>query len=159
MIFGHYPEDGLSLWGEYLPASWESEMAVVQQSLDFYGANIYNGQRVRATEADLGWEATGSDLGPALTSMDWKLSPDSLYYGPKFLHERYGLPIVVTENGMANNDWIQDDGRVHDPQREQPKKSGMVFGSLTLSFCRSMPSNRTTKVADIPHLQRLTEPL
>ena len=27
------------------------------------------------------------------------------------------LPIVVTENGMANSDWIHLDGKVHDPQR------------------------------------------
>jgi len=40
-----------------------------------------------------------------------------MYWGPKFFYERYRLPIVVTENGMANVDWIALDGRVHDPQR------------------------------------------
>lgn len=87
----------------------------INQPLDFYGANIYNGQRVRA--AGDGWATTGSDLGPALTTMDWKVSEPSLYYGPKFLHERYRLPILITENGMANPDWVHVDGRVRDPQR------------------------------------------
>ena len=117
MVLGSYPEDGLSLWGEGLPDGWEQDLSQIQQPLDFYGANIYNGQRVRAAENENGWETTGSDTGPALTSMDWKVSPSSLYYGSKFLYERYQLPICVTENGMANNDWVQDDGRVRDPQR------------------------------------------
>lgn len=117
MVLGAYPEDGLALWGAHLPVGWEGDMETIRQPLDFYGANIYNGQRVRASDDAQGWEATGSDVGPALTSMDWKVSPSSLYYGPKFLYERYGLPIYVTENGMANNDWVQEDGRVRDPQR------------------------------------------
>ncbi len=55
--------------------------------------------------------------GPPLTTMYWRVLPESLYWGPKFLYERYKLPIVVTENGMANCDWIHRDGKVHDVQR------------------------------------------
>lgn len=33
------------------------------------------------------------------------------------MEERYGCPIVITENGMANPDWKHLDGGVHDPQR------------------------------------------
>ena len=49
--------------------------------------------------------------------MDWKVTPEALYWGPKFLHERYGLPIVVTENGLSMPDWVSLDGAVHDPGR------------------------------------------
>jgi len=49
-----------------------------------------------------------------LLSRPWRLS---LYWGPKFFYERYKLPIVITENGMANCDWVYLDGKVHDPQR------------------------------------------
>ena len=49
--------------------------------------------------------------------MEWQVTPASYYWGPRFLFERYGLPIVVTENGMANCDWMHLDGKVHDPQR------------------------------------------
>ena len=34
--------------------------------------------------------------------------PEALYWGPRFLHERYRLPIVITENGMANHDRVED---------------------------------------------------
>jgi beta-glucosidase len=33
------------------------------------------------------------------------------------MFERYGLPVVISENGMANIDWVHEDGKVHDPQR------------------------------------------
>lgn len=42
-----------------------------------------------------------------------------MYYVSKYLYRRYGLPIMVTENGMANVDMIFEDGRVHDPQRSE----------------------------------------
>ena len=34
-----------------------------------------------------------------------------------WLHERYKLPIYITENGMSCLDWVGLDGGVHDPQR------------------------------------------
>ena len=33
------------------------------------------------------------------------------------LHERYGLPIFITENGLSCTDSIHLDGKVHDPAR------------------------------------------
>src|SRR5690606_21283428 len=32
-------------------------------------------------------------------------------------HERYNVPIYITENGLSNEDWVSLDGKVHDPQR------------------------------------------
>ena len=37
--------------------------------------------------------------------------------GPEVAEERYGAPIYITENGLANIDWVTLDGPVHDPQR------------------------------------------
>ena len=45
------------------------------------------------------------------------VTPECLYWGIKFLYERYGLPIYVTENGMSCHDTISADGKVHDPDR------------------------------------------
>jgi len=45
------------------------------------------------------------------------VTPEGLYWGPKFIWERYKKPIYITENGMANVDWITSDGWVHDPLR------------------------------------------
>lgn len=116
MIFGHYPKDGLELFKNEMPKIHDGDMEDICQPLDFYGANIYNGQTVKAGK-DGDVEFCKSSNGPALTTMDWKVSPESIYWGAKFLYDRYKLPIVVTENGMANTDWVSLDGKVHDPQR------------------------------------------
>ncbi|MBD3243435.1 MAG: beta-glucosidase [Chitinivibrionales bacterium] len=115
MVRGEYPEDGLALFGTDAPHIGAGDMETICQPLDFYGANIYNAQAVRAT--DNGPEPLTPPTGPPLTTMRWKMTPEALYWGPRFLYERYRLPIVVTENGMANCDWVQRDGKVHDPQR------------------------------------------
>jgi len=116
MVLGKYPEDGLKLFGSEMPAIPDGDMKTICQPLDFYGANIYQGQVVRAT-GDGGAERVKGPDGPALTTMEWRITPEALYWGPRFFFERYKLPIVITENGMANCDWIHSDGKVHDPQR------------------------------------------
>ena len=45
------------------------------------------------------------------------MTPEALYWGPRFYHERYELPIIITENGLSNQDWVSLDGKVHDPLR------------------------------------------
>ena len=49
--------------------------------------------------------------------MDWNVTPEVLYWSCRFLYERYGKPIMITENGMACFDWVSLDGKVHDPNR------------------------------------------
>ena len=115
MIFGRYPEDGLKTFGSQLTVVKSGDMKTIGQPLDFFGCNVYNGQPVRATRA--GFEAVKNEDGPALTTMTWKITPKCLYWGPRFFYERYKLPVIVTENGMGNCDWVHIDGKVHDPQR------------------------------------------
>jgi len=115
-ILGRYPEDSLALLGRHLPPGWERDMDLIRQPLDFLGLNFYQGSRV-----SLGPDGTAQpaprEIGRARTAFSWDITPEVLYWGPRFFWERYGLPIVITENGMANLDWIGLDGRVRDPQR------------------------------------------
>jgi beta-glucosidase len=91
-------------------------MAVIQQPVDFFGANIYHGTRVTA-EPDGRARPVGRYDGVPHTHSLWPVTPSALRWGPRFLHERYGLPIVITENGMTGHDWVSLDGQVHDPYR------------------------------------------
>ena len=118
MLQGCYPEDGLALFGADVPAFTAAEMSTIAQPLDFYGVNIYHGEAVMAApDSTSGYQTLIPPAGRPSTMMDWDVSPDALYWGSRFLHDRYQLPIVVTENGMANTDWVHTDGMVHDPQR------------------------------------------
>jgi beta-glucosidase len=116
MLFGRYPGDGLELFKKEMPEMAGGDMETICQPLDFYGFNIYSASQVRAGR-DGSVETVAFPDGPPLTTMGWVMVPEALYWAPKFLYERYGLPIVVTENGMANTDWVHVDGKVHDPQR------------------------------------------
>lgn len=111
MILGNYPNDGLKLFNEYLPKMGDNDLKQICQPLDFYGVNIYQGFVINDDDKEVPVENAG------ITTMDWRVTPQALYWGSKFLYERYKLPIVITENGMANCDWIHQDGQVHDPQR------------------------------------------
>ncbi len=51
------------------------------------------------------------------TASDWPVTPEALYWGPKFLYERYHKPLYITENGASCHDLLSFDGRVHDPNR------------------------------------------
>ncbi len=115
LLEGAYPEEALCAGGHLLPAGAEQDLGAINQTLDFLGFNCYFGERVRAV--DDGWEDVPPPSGYDQTAMQWEVTPEVLYWAPKFLYERYGLPLAVTENGMANCDWVQLDGRVHDPQR------------------------------------------
>lgn len=115
MVFGHYPEEGLRLYGDLMPAFPASDMELIKQPLDFYGTNIYTADVIQATEHQA--KVVAPPVGVPRTAMDWPVVPEALYWGPRFLYERYKLPVVITENGMASHDWPCRDGRVHDSYR------------------------------------------
>jgi beta-glucosidase len=91
-------------------------MSTIHQPLDFFGVNIYRGETVRA-DKDGKPEYVKDPVGQPITAFHWGVDPKALYWGPKNFYERYKLPIIITENGMANVDWVALDGKVHDPQR------------------------------------------
>lgn len=116
MIFGTYPEDGLKLFEAHLPKINDGDMKIIGQPVDFYGANIYHCEFIRASH-DGSAEIMPYSENQSYTLMDWPVTPEALYWGPRFLQERYKLPIVVTENGISISDWVHEDGKVHDNQR------------------------------------------
>ena len=116
IIEGHYPEDGLRHHGHNLPAGWEKDMELIHRKPDFYGVNIYQGRTVKAGEDGEPVGVPHATGGPR-TAFDWPVTPEALYWGTRLLHERYGLPMYVTENGCAAMDWVHVDGKVHDAPR------------------------------------------
>lgn len=115
VVFGRYPEDGLRLYGVDAPRPQPGDMETIAQKLDFYGINVYDAELWGA--GPHGPVQIPFAPGHAQNALRWYIIPEALYWGPKFLYERYKLPIVVTENGLSNLDWIDLDGKVRDPQR------------------------------------------
>lgn len=116
VLLGHYPEEGLATFGPDVPRFSDSDLATMCQPLDFFGVNTYQAQKVRMG-SDGQPEVVERPTGAMRTAFDWPVEPDCLYWMARFAYERYKLPIVVTENGLSNIDWVALDGGVHDPQR------------------------------------------
>lgn len=117
VFLGKYPAHLLTLYGADVPAFDDADLSTIRQPLDFLGVNIYEGQPVRAANNPQGWENAPRAVGHPLTAFRWPVEPESLYWGPRFMHERYNVPIYITENGLSSMDWPSMDGKVHDPQR------------------------------------------
>lgn len=115
-VLGRYPEQGLRSYGKNVPRFKDADFDIIKQPLDFYGCNIYH---ATPTKAGPNGEALVADIGIGFphTHFLWKRTDDALYWGTKFLAERYRLPVVITENGLSLPDWVALDGRVHDAQR------------------------------------------
>ncbi len=115
VVFGHYPEDGLRLFGKDCPKVSSADMEAIHQPIDFLGLNLYQGEVIRSEAGRA--VSVPHPAGAARTGFNWPVTPAALYWGPRFAFERYKKPIAVTENGLSLRDWPALDGRVHDPQR------------------------------------------
>jgi beta-glucosidase len=118
VYLGRYPEDGLKLFPDAVNLAKPDDMKTIAEPLDFCALNLYFAPRVKAGAG--GTPETLPDPADAPRSQyGWIMSPDLLYWGPKFVFERYSKPIVITENGWSSADAPAADGRVHDAQRLQ----------------------------------------
>ncbi|MGB8455973.1 MAG: GH1 family beta-glucosidase [Anaerocolumna sp.] len=118
VLSGKYPEDGIAAFAGDFPKEMirEGDMETMCQPLDFLGINVYQGPEIRYDEKE-GFAVVPNKVGYDKTAFKWAVTPKVLYYVPKFLYERYKLPVIITENGLSNADWVSLDQEVHDPQR------------------------------------------
>lgn len=116
VVLGRYPEDGLKTYRDYLPEITDDDLKLINQPIDFYTQNIYNGKEIRASENGAYIIVEPPENSPR-TAMGWPITPKSLYWGPRFLTERYNLPFYISENGAAMPDELTADGKIHDADR------------------------------------------
>jgi len=136
VLRGEYPADvveatrHLSDWGFVQPGDAE----IISAPLDLLGVNYYFPTRVGAAPSHgpgmPHFPGSGSievlpPRGP-LTEMDWEVLPEGFTDLLVRLHEDYGLPIVVTENGSAYPDVVESTGQVLDTQRAEYLRSHLA---------------------------------
>ncbi|MBO7426301.1 MAG: beta-glucosidase [Clostridiales bacterium] len=113
IYLGKYPDELIEDYGDLVPKFTEEEWKLVSTPLDFYGTNIYYAQESKK----IGEYSDIYFQGKMMTNIGWPLTPEVMYWAPKFYYERYGKPVMMTENGMASHDWVCLDGKVHDSYR------------------------------------------
>ena len=89
------------------------DLRIISEPIDFIGVNVY-----QPSNPMINKKGYNADNLPK-TMMDWVIDGRCLYWTIRHYYERYHLPIMVTENGMANPDTVDSDGHVHDAIRCQ----------------------------------------
>ncbi len=87
--------------------------------LDWIGMNYYASETIAADAKAEDGAFFGGQKNPYLeaSSWGWTIDPSGLRYLLNYTYRRYGLPIMVTENGLGAVDEVGPDGSVHDDYR------------------------------------------
>lgn len=139
---GEYPEWGLSYLraAGLAPDILEGDIELLKagaEHTDFIGINYYQSNMLAYNPEDgvslqklntSGKKGTAQESGiPGLfkmvlnpnlehTDWDWVIDPDGLTQSLVEIHQRYGKPLIVSENGLGAFDKVED-GQVHDGYR------------------------------------------
>lgn len=115
ICFGTYPTCPPSALADCIQAVAAEDLETIHFVPDFISVNIYNGQEVYAKNGIAEYKKRYD--GFPRTALKWPVTPEVMHWGMLFLHQRYKLPLYVTENGLSCNDKVYLDGKVHDPDR------------------------------------------
>ena len=112
--------------GEYPPAMRPAiephlqpgDLARICRPVDWFGLNHYSPVYVKAqADAMLGYDFGDKPAGVPLTPVGWPINPEAFGQTLRLVHDSYGLPIYVLENGYADFGKPDEAGAVIDPER------------------------------------------
>lgn len=113
-----YPEGALAGLQPHLPEGWQDDMTLIGAPLDWLGVNYYT-RHLFAADPGAPWPATRAVEGALpKTQMGWEIWPEGLRRFLLRMQAEAGVPLYVTENGMAWDDRIEN-GAVADALRQE----------------------------------------
>ncbi len=131
VLSGRYPEHAPAAFLPPAELIQEGDMATIGAPIDFLGVNYYQPEHLRAGDPDNLRRGEDRPL-PGITgnvvhydpeqlertNMGWLIDPDGLYaLLMRLSADAPGLPLYITENGCAAEDYINPDGQVNDLER------------------------------------------
>ncbi len=108
-----YPANVLEGLEQHLPARWQNDFDTIGTPVDWCGLNYYTRKLVAPSTST--WPALKEVTGPLpKTQMGWEIEPSALTNFLIRTRKDYtgGLPIYITENGMASAERQRDDDRI-----------------------------------------------
>ena len=126
--YSPYAASYLKREGFYPVVEPEDDAVLHGSTPDFIGINYYSSSCVKERTEPIvfggfpPWGAGDFVLcdNPRLEKTEWMpngLDPIGLSIGMRKVHDRYGLPMIITENGMALSEEPDESGAIHDEQR------------------------------------------
>lgn len=80
------------------PIGFNEEVPGLRGALDFIGLNYYSRFYAR------GLKTVWNKAGDRITDLGWHFHPEGLYEALVWLRDNVGLPVIITENGVATTD-------------------------------------------------------
>ena len=116
---GEYPADMVERHPELTDGgalARSGDLAAIHAPIDFLGVNYYTPTYI-AAERD-GAPSWRPPLGPT-TAMGWSVDPPGLRETLLRVKTEYtgALPLYVSENGASFHDYVNPEGKCHDPER------------------------------------------
>ncbi len=131
VLFGRYPEHAPAAIVPPAELIKDGDLAVISAPIDFLGVNYYQPEHLRAGDPDNllrneerpmagidGHVVHYAPEGMERTPMGWLIDPDGLYeLLLRLSADAPGLPLYITENGCAAEDYVDPNGEVNDLER------------------------------------------
>jgi len=114
---GAYTPEYLHAEGAAAPRFTPEDMKAIGSKVDHVGLNLYFPAHVRAADNPQGFAVVTDP--PSYPHMDvpWlKFGPQITYWVPRFVHELWNMPTVISENGCCSTDALVA-GEVYDTDR------------------------------------------
>lgn len=118
MFHKRYPDTVLEGFAPHLPEGWQDDFDTIAQPLDWIGVNYYTRKVIAPMDGP--WPNLEEVAGPLpKTQVGWEIYPEGLHHFLKLVQSEYApdLPIFITENGLASEDYLQGNER-DDPLRQ-----------------------------------------
>lgn len=120
ILKGQYPEE-LVKWlsGKVeIPKIENGDLELIRTPIDFLGINTYTFNCVAHDLEKEPLQVAFMNAGKAKTDSGWEIFPEGMYDLLMYLHREYnGIKMMVTENGAAFKDAVDNDGKVEDDSR------------------------------------------
>ena len=131
VLFGRYPEHAPAAIVPPAELIMDGDLAIISAPIDFLGVNYYQPEHLRAGNPDNllrneerpmagigGHVVHYAPEGMERTPMGWLIDPDGLYeLLMRLSADAPGLPLYITENGCAAEDYVDPNGEVNDLER------------------------------------------
>jgi len=135
MYLGKYPE---GLWSEKDQEMIKpGDMAIIGTRPDFMGVNYYTRYVIRPVwhNGQLSYNGVSpKERGMPYTTMGWELYPQGVYEILMRIKKDYNDPeMYITENGMAFEDNVTPDGKVHDDYRVEYLRTHFEYAAKSIA--------------------------